>query len=581
MKLSKKQTLKCLWPYLKPHAVMLGMLLVLALVNVWCTLTIPIEFGDAIDMIVSGEAGAVWQVVPRILGYLAVAALCQYFTGFFNNRLSYKIVESIRNDAFSHLNKLPFSYLDASDSGDIISRIITDTDQLADGLLLGFTQLFTGVATIIGTIVVMLRLNAKITIAVILISPLSLFVAKFISQRTYSLFKKQSETRGIQTSIINESLSEIKTIKAYAAEDSFIEKFDKNNKELKEIALKALFFSSLTNPCTRFVNSVVYAVVALLGAFSVLSGNLTVGLWTCFLNYANQYTKPFNEISGVITELTASLAGATRVFEILNVSAEEPDRPESKSLDNVKGDIELSHVTFSYKEDVKLIEDLNLSVTKGKKVAIVGPTGCGKTTLINLLMRFYDPVKGTISVDNEDNRNYTKDSLRKSFGMVLQDTFLLNGTVRDNICMGLKDVKEEDIIEAAKKTRAHSFIKKLENGYDTVIDNKNTLLSQGEKQLICITRLMLRKPPMLILDEATSSIDTKTEMLISDAFTELMKDKTSFIVAHRLSTIVNSDIIIAMNNGKIMEMGNHEKLMANKGFYYNLYNSGLAGAANE
>lgn len=581
MKLTKKETIKCLWPYFKPHAPLFAVLILMSVINVVCTLYVPIMFGRAIDMIGNDAISDIAVIAAKIVAVLGFSAICQYFIGYFNNRLSYKIVEEIRNVAFDHINRLPFSYLDSTGSGDIISRIIADTDQLADGLLLGFTQLFTGLITIAGTIVIMFGLNVKITVAVVLISPLSLFVAKFISQRTYSLFTKQSATRGIQTSIINESLTEIKTIKSYAAEQHFIGRFDENNEELRGVALKALFFSSLTNPCTRFVNSVVYALVALLGAISVVSGNLTVGLWTCFLNYANQYTKPFNEISGVITELTASLAGATRVFELINVPLEEKDNDNAVVMENVNGDIELKSVTFSYKKDAKLIEDLNLLVGSGKKVAIVGPTGCGKTTLINLLMRFYDPISGSIIVDGMDNHSYTKKSLRNSFGMVLQDTFLLNGTVRDNICMGLTDVTDEEIIEAAKKTRAHSFIKRLENGYDTVIDNKNTLLSQGEKQLICITRLMLRKPPMLILDEATSSIDTKTEMLISEAFNELMKGRTSFVVAHRLSTIVNSDLIIAMDKGRIMELGSHEELMANKGFYYNLYTSGLAGAVYE
>lgn len=577
MKKLKSKTIEYLFSYLKNVRFSVILTLVLSFVNVLCTLFVPILFGKAIDL-VTNDADKVLMVryLMIALVIICIAAICQYVQGKLNNDLSIKIVSDIREDAFSHLNKLPLRFYDKGSAGDIISRVIYDCDQLSDGLLMGFTQLFSAVMTVVGTIIFMATLNVYICIAVVVITPLSLFASKFITKKTYVFFTGQSKIRGNQTSVINESFNEVSTIKAYGVEPHFIERFNKVNDELAGISLKALFYSSLTNPVTRFVNSVVFAAVALLGAILCVKGLISVGILACFLNYATQYTKPFNEISGVITELSASYASAKRIFELLSNEAEKPDDDKCIEMDMPRGDVHLKDVTFSYDKSKRILDNINISVRAGERVAIVGPTGCGKTTLINLLMRFYDPDGGSIFIDGKPSSDYTKHSLRDSVGMVLQDTSLISGTIRDNICMG-REASDEELINCAKLTHAHSFIKRLENGYDTVVSEGNELLSQGEKQLICITRVMLKRPSILILDEATSSVDLRLEIKVQDAFNKLMENRTSFVVAHRLSTIVNSDLIVAMDMGKIMEMGSHEELMNKKGFYYNLYNSSIKG----
>lgn len=562
---------------IKPYTLLVIVSLILALINVACSLYVPILLGRAIDNIIgegSVNFGIILELLLRVAIVIVIAAVSQYLLSLLSNKLSYLIVRNVRREAFAKIWQLPLKYIDSHASGDIISRIISDADQFADGMLLGFTQLFTGIATIIGTLFFMLTLNVYITLVVVFVTPLSFFVAKYISSHTYEYFKDQSKIRGEQTAQIDETISQIKVLRAYGSEDKQIEKFNGINERLGKASLLALFYSSLTNPCTRFVNSIVYALVALCGALAVVSGGMTVGIWSCFLNYANQYTKPFNEITGVITELQGALACIARIFDILDEINEKPDSDYDYSFTDVTGDIDIEGVDFSYVEDKPLIENFNLKVEKGQKVAIVGPTGCGKTTFINLLMRFYDPLKGNIILDGQSITDASRESLRNSFGMVLQDTWLRSGTIADNIRIGKPDATMEEIIEAAKESHAHSFIRKLEKGYDTVISEEGGALSAGQKQLLCISRIMLMKPPMLILDEATSSIDTRTEIKIQNAFLKLMDNKTSFIVAHRLSTIINSDIILVMKDGKIIEQGKHEELLKKNGFYTQLYRAG-------
>ena len=511
-------------------------------------------------------------IAVKIATFTLIAALAQWIMNNCNNKITYNVVRDIREETFEHLQKLPLKYIDSHSNGETVSKIITDVDQLADGLLMGFSQLFTGIVTIILTLVFMLTISIKITLVVVLVTPVSLFVAKFIATRTYSMFKKQSETRAKQTALIDEVIGNGKVVKAFGREDEVVEQFDEINEDLRKYYLKGTFFSSITNPSTRFVNSLVYAGVAISGGIIAITGGITVGNLQCILSYANQYTKPFNEISGVVTELQNAIACAGRVFALLEEEAEIENK-DAIDIENVSGSVELDHVNFSYTPDKKLIEDLNLCVEPGKMIAIVGPTGCGKTTIINLLMRFYDVNSGKITMDSHNIKDITRKSLRKSYGMVLQETWLKNGTIRDNISMGKEDATLEEVIEAAKLSHAHSFIKRLPNGYDTVIGDDGGNLSQGQKQLLCIARVMLCLPPMLILDEATSSIDTRTEIRIQKAFAKMMKGRTTFIVAHRLSTIKEADTILVMNDGKIIEQGNHHELLANKEFYYELYNN--------
>jgi len=550
----------------------------LACAYVVLSLYIPIAVGDAIDCIV--EAGRV--DFRAMSGYLrsvilsaCAAGLCQWAMSEINNRITYQVTRNIRDEAFSHIQQLPLSYLDGHSQGDIVSRIISDVDTFADGLLMGFTQLFTGMMTIGGTLLIMMRLHFGIAMVVVCITPLSLVVANFIAKRTFSMFQLQSKTRGEQTGLIDETIGAIKVVRAFGHESSSLSQFDEINGRLHKASLRAIFFSSLTNPCTRFVNSVVYACVGLTGALLAISGGITIGSLTVFLNYANQYTKPFNEISGVVTELQNALACAGRVFQLIEAPAQAPD-PENALRPEGKGAVEIRDMSFSYAPDKPLIENLNLFVKPGQRVAIVGPTGCGKTTFINLLMRFYDPQKGSISLDEIDTASMARGDLRRSVGMVLQDTWLRAGTIRENIAMGRPDATEEEIIAAAKQAHAHGFIRRLPQGYDTYIPESGGNLSQGQKQLLCIARVMLCLPPMLILDEATSSIDTRTEIRIQKAFDTMMEGRTSFIVAHRLSTIREADVILVMRDGKIVEQGSHEALLQRGGFYAQLYRSQFA-----
>ena len=544
------------------------------------TLYFPILTGRAIDLIVDKgrvDFDGILSISTKAGIIALITGVTQWLMNTCNNRMTYGIVRDIRTDAFKKLEKLPLSYIDSHSHGDMVSRIIADVDTFADGLLMGFTQLFSGVATIIGTLIFMLTINVKITLVVVFITPVSLFVASFIANKTYSMFQLQSKTRGEQTALIEEMIGNQKVVQAFNHEDEALEQFDEINGRLQKYSLRAIFFSSLTNPSTRFVNSLVYAGVGITGALSAISGNgISVGQLSCFLTYANQYTKPFNEISGVITELQNALACAARIFELIEEPAEQPDAWDAVELTQADGRVDIEDVSFSYVPEQHLIEDFNLHVTPGQRVAVVGPTGCGKTTLINLLMRFYDVNSGTISVSGTDIMQMTRSSLRKNYGMVLQETWLKRGTVRDNIIMGKPDATEEEILAAAKASHAHSFIKRLPNGYDTLITEDGGNLSQGQKQLLCITRVMLCLPPMLILDEATSSIDTRTEIRIQKAFLTMMKGRTSFIVAHRLSTIRESDIILVMRDGKIIEQGNHDSLIQKGGFYADLYNSQFA-----
>ena len=570
------KTLRKVFSYMKHYLPLLILSLVLAAIMVILTLYFPILTGQAIDLIVgTGNVGfaGILAIVEKALIVIALTAIAQWLMNICNNRMTYHIVRDIRKDAFDKIEKLPLSYIDSHSHGDLVSRVIADVDAFAEGLLMGFTQLFSGVATIIGTLLFMLSIDVKITLVVVLITPLSLFVASYIAKKTFSMFHLQSQTRGEQTALIEEMIGNQKVVQAFTHEDEALEQFEEINERLRKCSLRAIFFSSLTNPSTRFVNSIVYAAVGIVGAFTAISGGISVGQLSIFLSYANQYTKPFNEISGVITELQNALACAARIFELIEEEPEIPDAPDAVELGEAEGRIEASNVAFSYMPEQKLIENFNLQVSPGQRVAIVGPTGCGKTTLINLLMRFYDVNSGSISVEGEDIRHITRKSLRKNYGMVLQETWLKSGTIRENIIMGKPDATEEEIIAAAKAAHAHSFIKRLPKGYDTVIGEDGGSLSQGQKQLLCITRVMLCLPPMLILDEATSSIDTRTEMRIQKAFTVMMKGRTSFIVAHRLSTIREADVILVMNEGKIVEQGNHKELLEKNGFYANLYNS--------
>lgn len=571
----KNNSMEILWKVLRfigRYRFLLILSIVLASASVILQLYVPILFGDAIDEIVGeGQVNfdSMWYYLSRILVMVIVSGAATWIMNIINNRMTYNTVRDIRAKAIRHIQELPLSYLDQHSTGDIISRVIADTDILSDGLLLGFTQLFSGIVTIIGTLIFMLSKNVWITLLVIVLTPLSFFVAKFISGRSFQMFRKQSDARGRQTALIEEMIGNQKLVQAFGYEEKSSARFSQVNKELKEYSQKAVFFSSLTNPSTRFVNNVIYAAVALVGAFLIPGGYLTVGGLSVLLAYANQYMKPFNDISSVITELQNALACASRIFAFLEEAPESPDA--SGSVDNVQGEVDIENVCFSYTPDKKLIENFNLHVSPGKRIAIVGPTGCGKTTFINLLMRFYDVNGGTISVDGHPVKELSRHALRKSYGMVLQDTWIKNGTVRENICIGKPDASEDEIIEAAKKSHSWEFIRRLPKGLDTVL--KEDSLSQGQKQLLCITRVMLCLPPMLILDEATSSIDTRTEMMIQKAFDQMMEGRTSFIVAHRLSTIRNADTILVMKDGSIIEQGSHDELMKKGGFYENLYNS--------
>lgn len=575
-KKKNKGTLKKVFSYIGKYKYFLILSMFFAAVTVGLTLYAPILVGKAIDCII-GKGNVDFVNMKSILIKVAVivvsTALIQWLMNVCNNKITYNVSRDLRKKAFEKIEILPFSYIDTHSKGDIVSRVITDVDQLSDGLLMGFTQFFTGVITIIGTLAFMLSVNVFITIVVVVVTPLSFFIARFIAKKTFNMFSLQSKTRGEQTSFIDEMISNQKVAEAYSMNEENKARFDKINDDLAKYSLKATFFSSITNPATRFVNSIVYAAVALFGAIMAVKGNITVGILSCFLSYANQYTKPFNEISSVVTELQNAIACAARVFELIEEAPELPDKADATELENVKGSVEINNLYFSYNPDRELLKNVNINVEPGKTVAIVGPTGCGKTTLINLLMRFYDPNNGAISVDEVNTQDVTRQSIRQNFGMVLQDTWLKSGTIADNIRLGKTDATDDEIIEAAKKAHAHSFIKRLPNGYKTKIGEDGGSLSQGQKQLLCITRLMLCPPPMLILDEATSSIDTRTEIKIQKAFNTLMKNRTTFIVAHRLSTIQNADLILVMNDGNIIEQGTHASLYAQKGFYYNLYNS--------
>jgi len=581
---AQKGTLKKVLKYVQRHGFFMVLSILFAAITVALTLYTPILIGDAIDLIV-GKGQVDFAGIAAILIktgiIISITALIQWLMNTINNRITYHVVRDIRNEAFRKIEILPLSYIDAHPYGDIVNRVIADADQFADGLLMGFTQLFTGIVTILGTLFFLFSISWKIAIVVVIVTPLSLFIARFIANRTYRMFRVQSETRGQQTAFIDEMIGNQKVVQAFSHEGEALEEFDRINDRLADCSLKATFYSSLTNPCTRFVNSVVYAGVALAGALICIAtagavNPFTIGQLSACLSYANQYTKPFNEISGVVTELQNALACASRLFELIEEEPQIPEPADAVELADVKGSVELNDVSFSYVPDRKLIEGLNLSVKPGQRIAIVGPTGCGKTTIINLLMRFYDVNSGSITVEGTDIRNATRNSLRSSYGMVLQETWLRSGTIRDNIVMGKPDATDEEIIAAAKASHAHSFIKRLPQGYDTVITEDGGSLSQGQKQLLCITRVMLCLPPMLILDEATSSIDTRTEIKIQDSFAKMMNGRTSFIVAHRLSTIREADVILVMKDGHIIEQGNHEELLAKNGFYANLYNSQFA-----
>lgn len=572
----QKQTLKKVLRYMKRYWFFLGLSIVLAAITVASTLYLPLLTGDVVDCILGPGAvdfAAIFVILKKMGVLIAITALAQWIMNVCNNKMTYQIVRDIRNEAFQKIEILPLKYIDGHAHGEIVSRVIADVDQFADGLLMGFTQLFTGIITILGTIGFMLSVNVGITLVVLFVTPVSLFVASFIAKRTFKMFKLQSETRGEQTALIDEMIGNQKVVQAFSHEDETLEKFDEINGRLQKYSLQAIFFSSITNPATRFVNSLVYTGVGVTGALAAISGHLSVGQLSCFLSYANQYTKPFNEISGVVTELQNAIACAGRVFELIEEEPQTPEADNAAVLSDVNGKVNLENVFFSYEPEQKLIENFNLTVKPGQRVAIVGPTGCGKTTIINLLMRFYDVNAGAVKVEDIDIREMTRKSLRAGYGMVLQETWLRSGTIRDNITIGKPDATDEEVIAAAKACHAHSFIMRLPNGYDTVIGEDGGSLSQGQKQLLCITRIMLCKPPMLILDEATSSIDTRTEIKIQNAFAKLMEGRTSFIVAHRLSTIRNADIILVMKDGHIIEQGNHETLLAKNGFYANLYNS--------
>ena len=595
---SQMSTLKKVLRYMKKYIPLLVISILLATVTVAMTLYFPILTGNALDLIIEKglvDFQGIMEIIQKAILVIAVSAIAQWVMNICNNKMTYHIVMDIRKDAFQKIEKLPLSYIDSKSHGDIVSRVIADVDTFAEGLLMGFTQLFSGVATIVGTLLFMLTLDVKITLVVVLVTPISLFVASFIAKKTYSMFQLQSKTKGEQTALINEMIENQKVVQAFSHEEQVHEKFEEINQRLEKCSLNATFFSSLVNPSTRFVNSLVYAAVGIFGALSAIAGGISVGQLSCFLTYANQYTKPFNEISGVVTELQNALACAARIFELIEEKSEIPDAKDAYVLKQADGSVQMEQVSFSYHPKQKLIEDLNLQVSPGQRVAIVGPTGCGKTTFINLLMRFYDVNSGRISLGESsalqeedvsanktgtdgfyDIKHITRKSLRNNYGMVLQDTWLKTGTIRENICMGKPDATEEEMINAAKAAHAHSFIKRLPQGYDTLILEDGGNLSQGQKQLLCIARVMLCLPPMLILDEATSSIDTRTEMKIQKAFLTMMEGRTSFIVAHRLSTIREADVILVMKDGKIIEQGTHEELLAKKGFYANLYHSQFA-----
>ncbi len=571
-----KGTLKKVLFYVGRYKLHLFVSIVLAAASVAASLYIPVLAGKAIDTVAGAGKVDFAALMPYLykIGILALAtAAAQWIMNTLNNRITFRVVRDIRNAAIEKIQILPLGYIDSKPAGETVSRVIADADQFADGLLMGFTQLFTGVITILGTLGFMLSINYKIALVVVVLTPLSLFVARFIAKRTFSMFKLQSQTRGEQTAFVEETVGNGKIVTAFSREEKTLEEFDEINERYEKCSRRAIFFSSLTNPSTRFVNSVVYAGVGLTGALAAVNGAITVGGLSCFLSYANQYTKPFNEISGVVAELQNALACAERLFDLVEQQPQTPDSEDAFEFSQVKGEVALEDVAFSYSKDRELIKNLNLSVESGNRVAIVGPTGCGKTTLVNLLMRFYDVDGGKISVDGVDINSATRNSLRRSYGMVLQDTWLKEGTVKENIAMGKPDASDEEIIAAAKASHAHSFIKRLPNGYDTVISDEASGLSQGQKQLLCIARVMLCLPPMLILDEATSSIDTRTEIRIQKAFSTMMQGRTSFIVAHRLSTIKNADVILVMKDGKIIEQGSHDELMKNQGFYCELYNS--------
>ena len=565
--------------YIRKYTPALVLSLLLAGLTVLLTLYIPILTGNAVDLIIGKgqvDMPGIFAIMKKIAIAMIITAVGQWIMNTCNNYITYHVIRDIRTDAFAKLEILPLKYLDAHAYGDIVSRVIADVDTFADGLLMGFTQLFTGVLTILCTLGFMLVTNVPITLVVVCITPVSFLVAKFIATKTYSMFKEQSETRGEQTSLIEEMIDNQKIVNTFSRGEAVKSKFGEINGRLQKCSLKAIFFSSITNPATRFVNSLVYAGVGVFGALVAIKGGISVGRLSCFLSYANQYTKPFNEISGVVTELQNAFVCAGRIFELIDEEPQVPDAADARVLEDAQGNVDLKNVYFQYVPEKKLIQNFNLKVTPGQRVAIVGPTGCGKTTVINLLMRFYDVNSGSIQVDGTDIRDITRGSLRTNYGMVLQETWLRSGTIRDNICMGKPDATEEEIIAAAKASHAHSFIKRLPQGYDTVITEDGGSLSQGQKQLLCITRVMLCLPPMLILDEATSSIDTRTEIKIQNAFAKMMEGRTSFIVAHRLSTIQSADVILVMKDGNIIEQGNHETLLAKGGFYANLYNSQFA-----
>lgn len=577
--MNNKQILNRVFSYVGRYKIHLAFSLLLAAVSVAGTLYVPVLLGNVIDFIVDKgkvDFDGMVPILVEVCVIVCVVALSQWIMNVLNNKITFGVVKDMRDKAFSKIEKLPVSYIDSHPSGEVVSRVIADVDQFADGLLMGFTQFFTGIITIIGTLIFMLSINFWITVVVVIVTPLSFVIASFVAKKTHKMFTLQSETRGEQTAFIDEMIGNAKTVDAYSHYDENLKTFDEINARLKEYSLKAVFFSSITNPATRFVNSIVYAAVALFGAFLAVKTEqqaITVGVLAAFLSYASQYTKPFNEISGVVTELQNAFACAGRLFELLEEKEVPPDKENAVELKTVDGKLELKNVCFSYVENKKLIDNFNLSVKPGQRVAIVGPTGCGKTTLINLLMRFYDVNTGNIIIDGNDYDNVTRKSLRQNFGMVLQDTWLKSGTIRDNIKMGAPNATDDEVIEAAKKAHSHSFIKRLPEGYDTLIGEDGGSLSQGQKQLLCITRLMLCKPPMLILDEATSSIDTRTEIRIQKAFAALMQGRTTFIVAHRLATVKEADVILVMNNGSIVEQGTHKELLALNGFYTNLYNS--------
>ena len=573
---NNKEIIKKVLDYIGKYKIFLLLSIILAAISVALTLYIPILTGNAVDCILGPgqvDFAGILVILKKMAVIILLTAIVQWLMNACNNKITYQVIRDVRDEAFRKLEILPLKYIDSHAHGDIVSRIIADVDQFSDGLLMGFTQLFTGVITIIGTLLFMISINVTTTLIVVVLTPLSFLIANFIAKRTFKMSKLQSETRGEQTALIDEMIGNEKVVKAFSREEKVIEQFDEVNNRLEKASVKAIFFSSLTNPCTRFVNSLVYAGVGIVGAFLAIKGRISVGQLSSFLSYANQYTKPFNEISGVVTELQNAIACAGRIFEFIEEEPQIPDAEDAIVLKQPKGEIDIQDVAFSYTEDQKLITDLNLHVKPGQRVAIVGPTGCGKTTVINLLMRFYDVNKGSIQVDGVDIRKLTRDSLRKGYGMVLQETWLISGTIKDNIIMGKPDATMEEVIAAAKASHAHSFIKRLPNGYDTVISEDGGSLSQGQKQLLCITRVMLCLPPILILDEATSSIDTRTEIKIQKAFATLMEGRTSFIVAHRLSTIREADIILVMKDGNIIEQGNHETLLAKGGFYAGLYQS--------